>query len=368
MTKILYSSRNQSCSFAVEIKDAKDMKKIFHKSILAFCRGISVSCLLIIPVFSSIQCSNAVADIPDDINPGISTANFILKSSSDATNKLKSLEVFVYMKDGKNSLDVYQKYEDVLLTDSIRVSSTYGDRIVVFLANHKTRDYKWSEVGRLANLKEMLIGLEGESFDYPVMTSIIDIPARSVVDYQIKLNPLTCKVILKSISCDFSSTNYPHEKMKNVRVYLTNVNADSRVDPSTATACRFINLGGFHSDDMDTFLTPQILCRNLLGEVGNSVRALDYEFLCYPNLSLEDSLGSAFTRLVIECEIDGKTWYYPINVASGLKMEAGAVYSYEVKIKRKGNSNPDDPISIDKLEINLNVVKWEEKDEYCLDY
>ena len=92
-------------------------------------------------------------------------------------------------------------------------------------------------------------------------------------------------------------------------------------------------------------------------------------FLAYPNTCGEETPGTPFTRLVIEATVDSDRYYWPINInrstsGEGNGVERNCMYTYDIVITRKGTDNPDIPVDISGTEINMEVSKWTEKEDY----
>ena len=78
---------------------------------------------------------------------------------------------------------------------------------------------------------------------------------------------------------------------------------------------------------------------------------------CYPNPTGTDANGGTFsprkTRLVIEVQIDTRTFYYPITLAS---VERNTHYSItNLTITRLGSSDPDYPVNSAQITFDLTV-------------
>ena len=96
-------------------------------------------------------------------------------------------------------------------------------------------------------------------------------------------------------------------------------------------------------------------------------------FLCYPSNSPEESLGTPFTRLVIEGRIQGETWYWPIDInrdanqmgtGSCIGIERNSRYVYDINITSKGTKYPNTPVTSEMTEIQFETKEWKEKEAY----
>ena len=112
---------------------------------------------------------------------------------------------------------------------------------------------------------------------------------------------------------------------------------------------------------------PSLLCADIIEDIGKSPLEANINLHCYPNMSSAESPGSAFTRLVIQGDIEGQTWYWPINInrsttGVGAGVERNMNYIYDIIITRKGSADPDTAISTGSITINMNVEEWREKE------
>ena len=78
-------------------------------------------------------------------------------------------------------------------------------------------------------------------------------------------------------------------------------------------------------------------------------------FYCYENNRTEENDQNRFTRLVIEADLNGTTYYYPIAIK---ELERNCCYSIDVKIQRPGSLDPDKDVEIGTLSLDLEVLGW----------
>ena len=67
------------------------------------------------------------------------------------------------------------------------------------------------------------------------------------------------------------------------------------------------------------------------------------------------------TRLVVEAEISGKTYYYPVTMTS---LERNKAYTVSVTIKNLGSDNPDTPVDKGTLSVSISVAGWQSGANY----
>ena len=97
----------------------------------------------------------------------------------------------------------------------------------------------------------------------------------------------------------------------------------------------------------------------------------DIKLRCYPNMASQEGPGSPFTRLVIQGQLDGDVWYWPIDINRGEGcttegIEGNCAYTFDIVLTRKGSADPDTAIKTESATIMMEVEKWEEKEEYSV--
>lgn len=296
----------------------------------------------------------------------------VLKTS---VNEIGDLDVFVFNDDALQRLDCYQRFSAVSGSVELDIASRSGDKNVTVCANPQRTKEEWKGVNSRESLSGVAAELEKEKRDMPLMTGETRLTAGTGRNAaaQIRLERLASEVVLRSIGCDFSGKPYAGEKLADIKVYLTNVNASCRIMSEGGIAPeRIVNAGGLCQDDMERFPDKSMIVQDIRKEIGKTAVRTDVTLMCYPNCGTEDSPGSPFTRLVIEGRIGNDIWYWPINInrsddGSGTKaggIERNCRYVYDLMIRRKGSSDPDTPVSEGTVGINLEIKEWDTKEEY----
>jgi hypothetical protein len=188
---------------------------------------------------------------------------------------------------------------------------------------------------------------------------------------ELVLRRISSEIHLKSLKCDFKGKAYEGEKLSDIHVYLTNVNASCRIWDDTGTTARIINQGRLIKEDVARFEDPNLIYQKVDGEVGADGITTDIKLRCYPNMAEEEGPGSPFTRLVIQGVLDGEVWYWPIDINRGEGrspegIEGNCSYSFDIVLTRKGSADPDTAIKTESATIMMEVEKWEEKEEYSV--
>lgn len=279
---------------------------------------------------------------------------------SGAEIGINGYDVLVYNADRHGRLDSYMHFE--ASGGGLKVSSGSGRKKIVVVANAPEGVLQWEKILTLGMLSRQCCSLESESANSPVLVGTVEADAGG--NCTVQMNPLTAKICLKELSCDFRGTSYPLEELTDVKVYLTNVNAECSITGDSDAGNRFINNGRMEESDIRKFVRPGIILREVEGNVGMDPVPLDIELLCYPNGTAAESFGKPFTRIVIEGKIKGKTWYWPININplgdGGIASQD--CFNLKVNLRRSGSEDPDTAIELSDGEVKMEVEKWNEKD------
>ena len=110
---------------------------------------------------------------------------------------------------------------------------------------------------------------------------------------------------------------YSGKSLTDVQAYLTNVNGTCQ--PLRRDGFRpveILNNGRLRSTDLERLSSPQLLrvAPRISRQMGGETTYETFDLYCYPNDVAQESSGSPFTRLVIQGDIDGQTYYYPIPI------------------------------------------------------
>ena len=173
----------------------------------------------------------------------------------------------------------------------------------------------------------------------------------------IGVNRLVSKVSIRKISTDFSDATLRFRTFRLKAIYLTNcygknkLRNDGEASEMNADVSCWYNRMGFHSDaGVDALLADRGINAVI---TASSPYGQEHHFYCYPNRTDQDSRSGEWsirhTRLVLEADIDGKTYFYPITLPT---MQRNKTYIIEEAIIRKlGSNDPekDEPGSIEAI-------------------
>ncbi|MBE6225953.1 MAG: hypothetical protein E7121_02530 [Bacteroidales bacterium] len=362
------------------------MKQIFNvaKGMLA----IVAACVVVISAFScdkgdavdvdremqSKSASLIVSIVPEyaesDKNGAVTktTGPEIVRPSDD---KVNLLELFVFRADGsgKGDLDAYKKLEgsELASLSGIELRTTTGPKIIYAVVN--SHNENWSGVKTQEDFEGKLASLQKENLGDFTMVGQTEATLQLTTSVSISVSRLVARVMLATIKTDFSGTPYEGTPLKNVKVYLTNVHGNncyaSGEDSSPAV---IFNDKKYNSGDVAGCACSEILYVEMPLDATEVTHALSHYFYCYENMIETESDENRFTRLVIEGQLNGNTYYYPINInregfgyseGNGHKgVKRNTSYTIDVVICRPGSTDPDHILEYGTLQASINVADW----------
>ena len=321
---------------------------------------LGITLLSVLPAF--LYGCNAPPALPG--SPSETVTRITMEAIS---GKIGDLDIFVFHNDRMQKLDCYQKVSDPVSWNNAVVSSS-GERVIAVCANSGMAAGEWASIRSLSYLRDLSFSLEDESIGHPFMCGIAEISSgKTSKNKSIYIRPLLSIVELKSLKCDFSGRPYADETLEDIKVYLTNVNAECRImEDSEILPSRIINSGRLREEDVNGFADPSLIVERVEGSIGGKTVKTDICLICYPNNSVKEGPGTPFTRLVIEGKIKGETFYWPLNINKenkGYGIGRNERYIFDITITRKGTKDPDTPVSKEDIDINFIIEKWNEKED-----
>ena len=331
--------------------------------ILTFCQPIPGILISLIPMLHGCESLHQDGSFTGTSVQAQTVKLAVLNNPSDA---VETLEILAFNDDNLQRLDCYQRFESPL-SDKVDISSQNGEKIIMACANSHFDRNDWMHISSLTGLEDIRSELENEVRGKPVMSGSMRTEAGSSGE-SIILERLHSEVILRSISCDFTGRAYEGEQIKNARAYLTNVNATCPIWGECRYAERYVNRGMLSENDIRRFKDESLII-NDLGTIGKDMMHCNINMICYPNQPDSEGPGTSFTRLVIEGQIAGQTWFWPIDINRGEGIAQEGVgrnmeYIYDIRITRKGSADPDTAIETGCVEFIMEVNEWKEKGEY----
>lgn len=323
--------------------------------------------------------------------------------------KVNTLDILVFRADESGRLDArHRATEEELSSRSASVSCPVGDKDIFLVAN-VPESFAFEGVTE-SYLKSYLCRLSDNSRSSFVM---IGTPGRVVSlvsgtegnDVTVELRRLAARVSVRSIKAEFTSPAQRALPFRVKRIMLGYVNGTAplcfgdvfdpfgaREDgtdasrkegyyywPAPETDGGFVNPAVLDAEgklvasgsDADRDLT--VWPMEHLDEDGDVVedgwlypvkgrvtgewsgRALLY---AYPNASRRSAkYNDRTTKLIIETEFDGVTYWYPFSIPD---MQPNTAYTFSsITLLRLGNLDPDQPLDTDQVDVHVEVLDWE---------
>lgn len=217
----------------------------------------------------------------------------IISALADSMPTVRHLDLLIYEEDGLRSLETWMRLNEI--PDTISFTGTKRSKTVVAIAN-SPRSFNRSAVERFENLEQLCYDFSEDSPDAPIMSGLCSLlPERRGT---VTVSPIMSRVELSGIS----NTMKGYARLEDPRIYLENMNAYAEV----------LRTSGFRPSDMLEGVQKQ----RLPYDIGLFTQHPGTSLFCYPNETPEGTVGAPRTVFVLECEIAGKTYTFPVELAS----------------------------------------------------
>lgn len=263
---------------------------------------------------------------------------------------VSSYQIFVYSLDS-GMLEAYTVLDGDL--SSTKLKCTTGSKEIVVLAN--APDLK-SAVS-LSSLKTEQSKLEHNAAGALVMegSKTAELTASSTVDIDIKR--MASRICLKSIRLEFDSDVYAAMDFKVLSAYLINVPADKKYLAEASLAQPPQNWYNMLAYDSDV-VCPELL-KDDINVLVSSTYNTEHVFYCYPNPYVTDDFSDDWscrpTRLVVEAELGGVLYYYPVSLP---ELKQNTAYDVSLVVTRPGKTDVNDEVKKYDETFNIDIVDW----------
>ena len=283
---------------------------------------------------------------------------------------IRTASVLTFRSDSLGRLDSYQYIEDIK-DNKVWIASTAGSRISYIYANLNIGKENMARISTSADLNKFHCNLEDAEAATPFMIGLCETDEKGRYSQSVYMKPMVSEIILNSISCNFSGTPYEGEKITDPQIYLINVNAQCSLDESHSQVQRLVNVGACNQNDIEQFSDPGIIRQFIGQDIGEKGISTCISLYCFHNFSKEEGPGTPFTRLVLEGKIQGETYYWPITInrmSEGEGVRNNTRHIFDLTIRRKGSTNPDEELSIVDCNMTMEWKEWDEKEEYIITF
>ena len=264
-------------------------------------------------------------------------------------DKVNNIQVFVF--DHNRMLEAYASGDGN--GGSIVISCSTGQKEVIALVNAMPL----TDVKSVTDLETRKTTLADNSFNSFVMEgrTTATLKASSVVE--VDVSRIAARIAVTEVAVDFELEQHNEQTFQIKSMYLINV-AGERTFLTLSAPDRWYNKMKKESD------APSITCVTMEDAYATVMAPYkDPQYLyCYPNPTTSDVSGGAwsarFTRLVVEAELGGKLYYYPVTLKDGIKSNTS--YEIQMKITRPGSSSPDKPVDSMTAGFSVKVLPWKD--------
>ncbi|MCD8313101.1 MAG: hypothetical protein LUC24_02980 [Bacteroidales bacterium] len=234
-----------------------------------------------------------------------------------------------------------------------------GDKIIVACVNAEYIDP--SNIAVIKDLREQVTYLKdnsaGNFIMYGEKTETVDQSVKVVVE----VGRMVARVAVRKITNGIDKERY-FDNLTIKRIFIINVAGDAQFSPSgTYSPTLWYNASVLMEDNL-----PELLCSEELDYPMRSGETYDevHYFYCYPNPTEDDVVVQKpgiwlprYTRLAVEAELNGKTYYYPVSLP-----DIKSNYSFEVTnftITGAGTTSPDTFVFEAQTIIEVESKKWD---------
>lgn len=326
---------------------------------------LGISILSILPAISY-GCTEPTHAVPEE---SVRTAVRLMNSNKSTTIEGGVADILIFNDDRMQRLDAYQR-EKTSACSTVKASCTSGHKIFSIVLNSQRDKYDWADINSRECLTSITSSLENEERQKLLMSGECFSTAGMPVN--IAMKRLSAEIVLRSLSCDFKGKAYEGQKLSDIKVYLTNVNTEAGIfAESPVIPTRLVNTGRLEPNDLATFKEPEMIMQEIPDPVGVEKVRPDIRLICYPNEAEVEVPGCPFTRLVIEGNLCGHTYYWPLDInrsSGGKGISRNCRYIFDITITRTGQTDPDIPVKLEDSSIKTEIQPWEEKEEYGVRY
>ena len=250
-------------------------------------------------------------------------------------HEVNDVQIFVFDKNG------LFETSSRATASTLSLTCTTGEKKIVALVNAPIE----SSITNIAELRARTSDLSDCSADHIVMSGELTEVLTSSTTVTMQVERLAARVAVSQITTDFELEAHQNLSFEIRSIYLVNV-AGERAYLSDNTPTTWYNKGQYVAATSLEFLRDVVGS----GRISNG-ESYDTEhyFYCYPNAT------ATKTRLVVEAEVGGYTYYYPITLNA---VEANTAYTYNLTITKLGSNSPDVPVADGTVNFTVTVKDW----------
>ena len=299
---------------------------------------------------------------------GPSTKAIIAPGNTDDMS-FHNAQIFVYNKLGK----LEAKSGPVTVSENISLDIVPGQKTVWAIVNAPELQLN---IGATQTPGEQRSLLSDNTLSSLVMSGSKSETVSTSTNISIAVKHIASKVVLSSILRNFENPEYNEVPLTVKKIYMSNVAADCNYD-CTGTAPTVWNCQkGVLANPVENAALLLQSGLNIALPQGGPAHDTAYTFYVYPNPTTQDSTDDTWcprkTRLVLECDYNGRTCYYPLTIRTD-SIERNKVYRISaLTLKHPGSVSPDKSgpeVSSDvACTFSVTVSDWEDVTPYAEEF
>lgn len=292
-----------------------------------------------------------------------------IANTQEEDNTITTVDVFVFRNTDPTSadyqkLDTYKRFANDALED-LTLTTTTGPKTICVIVNEHTNAFKG--VTNLTKFRELVTNLKDELVGSYTMYGEINETLGTTTSIAMSVKRHISRIGVTSIKTKFAGTPYADMTLSNIKLYLVNAHAQKVIynNASSPTTPLVYNSTKLVGEDANATEEANLIYEPLTGTIGDVGITTPYFFYCYSNET--DDIPSC-TKMVLQADLDGVTYYYPILINQngyGYSSSNGyygvrrnTTYSYGITVTRPGSLDPNTPLVPGTLELTLNVDDW----------
>lgn len=336
-----------------------------------------ISAAMTAAMLLTVSCTKPCEKCSDTATPSTLTLSLLssatksaVVTTNDEDNTINTLDIFIFRNTDPTSadyqkLDTYRHFEPSDLSD-ITISTTTGPKTICVIANDHANTF--DGVTDLTSFRTLIADLKGEKLSsftmYGEVNETLDISTK----VEMTVQRFVSKVGISSIKTQFSGTPYAGYTLSNIKLYLINAHGEKLIhnNGSSLTPPVILNSEKLVGSDANSTIEPNLLYEPITGTIGDAGYTTPHFFYCYSN-ETEDM--ASCTKLVLQCDLDGVTYYYPIpvnqegygydNTRDHIGIRRNTYYSYEITVTRPGGMDPNTPVVPGTVGLSIDVKDWD---------
>ena len=252
-----------------------------------------------------------------------------------ADAQVNDVQIFVFDKNGLYEASSHASASTLSLT------CTTGEKQIVALVNAPLE----GSVTNITELRSRTVDLNACSTGNIVMTGEITEVLAASTTVTMQVERLAAKVSVAQVNTAFELEAHQSLPFEIKAIYMVNV-AGEKTYLTDDAPLTWYNRGQYVQETSPAFLHDKVTDGVIVN--GGSYDTGHY-FYCYPNET------STKTRLVVEAEVGGYTYYSPVTLN---EVAANTAYIYNLTITRLGSDSPDVPVAEGAVNFTVTVKEW----------